>query len=312
MHRSRPVMIVILATGGLVACSSRKESTSAGTLAVDSALVARVRGFQDSDKQVDKQADNHSQKTTFPEACGTFIIPTATAADKARARALAQRAYSAEILTEMKEANSLLRRASALDATDKSAAYHLGRVSEALGDRRSAIEAYCRYLALSPNASERAEVRQRVASLAATQAQAPAPSRRLAAAASAGATRGPKRSADATTIGANRAVEVPDHPRRVASAMTPPATGDPKVGRIVVDSDEVEVEQPLPPVERPRAESRGPSQIQSAGIGAIAGAIVGGIAGRNAKSTAIGAVAGGILGAVSSRETRRLNAPTIH
>jgi hypothetical protein len=304
-------MFVSLAA--VAACSTRKEATSAGTLAQDSALVTRVRAFQDTDKQTDKPV----AKPSFPDACGTFMIPAASAGDRARARSLAQRAYTAEMLADMKEASSLLRRASALDATDKSAAYHLGRISEALGDRHSAIQAYCRYLALSPSAAERTEVNQRVLALAQTptqtqvqaQVQAPprAPTQRVAAAAIPREVPRPKResthstsSAHSTSIVENGAIDAPQQ----SQPATTPSPAERNVGRVVVDSDDVEVERPLLPAEQRHAESHGTNPMRTTGIGAIAGAIVGGVAGRNAKSAAIGAVAGGILGAVASRVPR--------
>jgi hypothetical protein len=243
VHRSRLAVFVTVVT--VAACSTRNETTSAGTLAQDSALGMRVRAFQDTDKQTDKPA----AKQSFPDACGTFMIPAAAAGDKARARALAQRAYTAELLANMTEASSLLRRAAALDATDKSAAYHLGRISEALGDRRSAVQAYCRYLALSPTATERAEVNQRVLALTPTQAQTPvqaqvqslprSSARRVAVAAADGLPEShrPKRETHGTTSVANGAVDAPPQAEPPA-----PIRAERSVGRVVVDSDEVEVD----------------------------------------------------------------------
>ena len=60
-------------------------------------------------------------------------------------------------------------------------------------------------------------------------------------------------------------------------------------------SPEPSVEQPAP---APRTSRRYPSRAQSAGIGAAAGAIIGGVTGRSVKSAVIGAAAGGILGTV--------------
>jgi len=300
-------MLVVIPA--VAACSSQKAAERSTALSEDSALVARVGEYQHADKQTEKEA--------FPDACGTFAIPTAAAADTLEARDLAQRGYHAELLGNVREASSLLRRASELDATDKSAAYHLGRISEALGERRPAIQAYCRYLALSPTAAEQAEVRRRVASLS----QAQAPSSPHIAVAMAGRTRRtthaerphvvanageeapppqmqPRRETHSTTTVASGAVDLPPQPARSSTSPIGPRRTD----RAVVASDDVEVD--LPPVDRPRADRRGPNRAQSAGIGAVAGAIIGGVAGRSGTSAAIGAVAGGILGAVVVRGNR--------
>jgi tetratricopeptide (TPR) repeat protein len=311
VHRSRLAMLVTVAA--VAACSTPKDPRGAKGLSEDSALVARVAQYHNTDKQTDKQQ--------FPDACGTFAIPTAAAADTAQARDLAQRGYNAEMLGNLREASSLLRRALELDGADKSAAYHLGRVSEALGEPSPAIRAYCRYLALSPTAAERAEARQRVMSLSA--AQSPTPQASQVVAAAPPATRKsarvepariedrakparrsrdsqPKHEAHSTTTMASGAVELPTQP----NPRTTPRVVERSAHPVVVDSDDVEVERSLPSSDQPRAERREPNRARSAGIGAVAGAIIGGVAGRDAKSAAIGAVAGGILGAVVVRGSR--------
>jgi outer membrane lipoprotein SlyB len=53
-----------------------------------------------------------------------------------------------------------------------------------------------------------------------------------------------------------------------------------------------------------RTERRSPNTARAAGIGAVAGAIVGGAAGRSVKSAAIGAAAGGILGVIAAQASR--------
>jgi len=307
VHRSRLVMLLVIPA--FAACSTQKAAEPSTALSQDSALVTRVGEYQHADKQTEKQP--------FPDACGTFTIPTAAPADTLEARELAQRGYNAELLGNVREASALLRRSSELDAADKSAAYHLGRISEVLGERRPAIQAYCRYLALSPTATEQAEVRRRVESLA--QAQAPISAR--VAVATSGVTHKathleqprvvakssvhartpmtqPKRETHSTTTVASGAVDLP---ARAAPGTTSPIAPR-RADSVVVESDDVEVE--LPAVERPRADQRGPNRAQSAGIGAVAGAIIGGVAGRSGKSAAIGAVAGGILGAVVVRGNR--------
>ena len=158
MHRSR--LLVLAPFAAAAACSQRKDTERFQGLKDDSTLVATL-AYQNPDTNTDKPA--------FPEACGTFMIPSPAAADKARAEQIAQQAYSSEMIGNITEANAMLRRASSLDATDKNAAYHLGRTSEALGQRKAAIAAYCRYLALSPTKGEGAEARQRVRALSESQ-----------------------------------------------------------------------------------------------------------------------------------------------
>ena len=298
MHRSHLPLLAIVAA--VAACSTRKEADSIGSLARDSALVARIDDYQKTDTNTGKQR--------FPNACGTFTIPAATPANTTEATKLARQAYHAEVLGNIREANSLLRRASALDGSDKTAAYNLGRTSEALGQDSVAIAAYCRYLALSPTQAERAEARQRVLELARAQmptqvATAPrvthrqigtlAPPMRAHDETSPRTTQ-PKREIHSTSTVASGSIDVPSS----AKPTTPPPAVQRTVDTVVTGSDDVEVTAPVPATSDSRVERRSPSRIQGAGIGAVAGAIIGGAAGRNTKSAGIGAVAGGILGAI--------------
>jgi uncharacterized protein YcfJ len=221
------------------------------------------------------------------------------------------------MLGNIQDASSLWRRASELDATDKSAAYHLGRVSEALNEPTAAIAAYCRYLTLSPTKAERAEARQRLLSLSSSQIQ----SQVVTATPNALGSRGtassprvvakahiehvareaqPKHATHSISTAASGAVELP--------TPTKPAAPTPEVFRradsVTVSSDDVEVVPSVPTVEQPRTPRRGPSRVQTAGIGAVTGAIIGGMTGRSAKAAAIGAAAGGILGAIVVRGDR--------
>jgi hypothetical protein len=327
MHRSRlPLLVIVTA---IAACSRHKEPDGAKALSRDSTLAARFDGSENSDQKADK--------LPYPDACGSVSIPDQPSdANKAEAAAITQQAYDAEVVGDARKARALLLRASALDWTDKTAAYHLGRISETVGDRGAAIAAYCRYLALAPTVAEGAEARERVTSLS----QAPTrvaggnvvdnASARRQSSASAG------RQAHAKTPAKPRVIARDDElPPRAAStesgkrsvntvtdgAVVLPSQNKPtaptKVERntdsVVADGDGVAAPRPVSTVDQsppmappttPQTNSRSASRVQTAGIGAVVGAVIGGVAGRSAKSAAIGAAAGGILGAVMPRGTR--------
>ncbi|MDF1506083.1 hypothetical protein PYV61_24225, partial [Roseisolibacter sp. H3M3-2] len=161
MHRS-PLYALALAVA-LSACSTGDVPAAADLLGTDATLAARLGA--------DTAA---TARAALPDACGTVAAAVRpAAADARRADSLARRGYDAETLGNLADARSLLARAAALDGTNETAAYHLGRTHEALGDRAAAVTAYCRFLSLTPTSSESAEARQRVAVL--SQAAPPAP-----------------------------------------------------------------------------------------------------------------------------------------
>jgi hypothetical protein len=154
VHRSRLSMLVILAATA-AACSKKDPTEGADPLAQDRALVARL------------EVDQETRQQPLPPACGTVALAAQPAlANQQQARELTRQARDAEMQGNVKEARALLLRASELDGTSKSTAYHLGRTSEALGDRAAAIAAYCRYLALTPTTPEAVEAHQRLTKLA--------------------------------------------------------------------------------------------------------------------------------------------------
>jgi hypothetical protein len=156
VHRSRLSMLVIFVAAA--ACSTRDDSkrTTDDSLSKDPTLVAKL--------EAGKQAGQ-----PLPAACGTVAIGAQPSdANKAESDELTRKAYDAEMQGNVQEARTLLLRASKLDATNRSAAYHLGLTSETLDDRNAAVTAYCRYLALAPTSTESAEARQRVARLSQT------------------------------------------------------------------------------------------------------------------------------------------------
>jgi hypothetical protein len=313
MHRSRLPVLAIFAA--VAACSTRNDSDTAAILSQDPTLVATLDVRQKPERQ------------PLPDACGAIpVAAQPAAANKPRAEELARQAYDAELVGNTQGARSLLRQALQLDGTDKVAAYHLGRTSEALGDRTGAITAYCRYLTLTPTAAESAEARQRVVGLTRSETRMAAgivgngapTRRRIAAAASRRMTR--EQSTAGPRVVGRGGVERAASPRRgtrSASAVTGDAgasrtPSDAVAGSTEVDgradhtaaNDDAVPTRRVPAVDQAstasRTEKRASSRAQGAsiGIGAVAGAIIGAATGRNVKSAVIGAAAGGILGTV--------------
>ena len=291
MHRSRSALLVILAAAA--ACSTQDASEDTAILAQDSSLVARLEVRQTGTLQAP------------PAACSAAANAVQPAANKSQAEKLARQAYDAELLGQVQEARTLLLRASALDGTDRTAAYHLARTSEVLGDRATAVTAYCRFLALAPSATESAEVRQRLATLSPRETRAVA--------------RTVSRSAPVATAQRTTPRATPRRPvQRVARAEAEPpvraasrARGasstngeqggmdeQPTPSAPVITSTAADGSVDLPAPPSSRTASRGPSRIQGAGIGAVAGAMIGAATGRSVKSAVIGAAAGGLLGTV--------------
>ena len=318
MHRSRLSVLVIVAAAA--ACSKHDASDERAILSEDRTLVARL------------DLDQESHKPALPAACGTIAIAAQPpVSNQHQADELTRQARDAEMHGDVKEARSLLRRASELDATNKTAAYHLGRTSEALGDSSAAMTAYCRYLALTPTTAEAVEAHQRVTRLSQSKTRVAAGStidstttRQATVATTARALGVPhtqptvaprvamrtttvprsarvasaQRSTRASSGDASRVAEAPMRSEPVATA--PVATDT--AASTVAGGDVVMAPNREPTVERPasapRTSRRYPNRAQSAGIGAAAGAILGGVTGRSVKSAVIGAAAGGIFGTV--------------
>ena len=99
-------------------------------------------------------------------ACPAQQTPPAPSAEQQRrARDLAQRGQQSAILGDRAGARDLLRQAVALDPTNIDLAYQLARAEEGAGSDADAARAYCRFLALAPDAPEAAESRARLAQL---------------------------------------------------------------------------------------------------------------------------------------------------
>ena len=298
MHRSRLSVLMIFAAAA--AFSKHDGSEENAILSEDRTLVARL------------DVDQETHKPALPAACGTVTIPAQPAVDNQRqAEELTRQASDAEMHGDVKEARSLLRRASELDATNKTAAYHLGRTSETLGDSTAAMTAYCRYLALTPTTAEAVEAHQRVTKLSQSKVRVATGSVIDSATTVQRAPAAPARSATPVTpvtraqptVARRVATRTPTvrqsttrEPATIATPVSDTAATTVAAGDVEAPtSPEPSVEQPAP---APRTSRRYPSRAQSAGIGAAAGAIIGGVTGRSVKSAVIGAAAGGILGTV--------------
>ena len=333
MHRSRLSVLVIFAA--VAACSTHDDAkgTTDDSLSKDPTLVAGLNAGQQARPQ------------PLPDACGTVaVVAPASSANKAQSDELTRRAYDAEMQGNVQEARTLLRRASDLDATNRSAAYHLGLTSETLGDRAAAVTAYCRYLSLAPTSTESAEARQRVTKLSqTTQVAAGTVSERGANGRRAPVATTPReasvrRAAEPRVVAsgvARSANQSPARSERIQSPVTrepnqppvqrEPAQSPPPPSEPVVVSREgdgaakgaevggevVAASRPEPPAEQPPAAPptvrRGPSRAQSAGIGAAVGGIIGAATGRSVKSAIIGAAAGGIFGTAVGGTIRPFN-----
>ena len=152
MHRSRLSVLVIFAAAA--ACSKQDDSAGTDLLSQDRNLVARL------------EVNQETRQLPLPTACGSVRIAAQPAVEnKNKSEELTRQAQDAEMHGNVQQARTLLSQAAQLDATNKSAAYHLARTSETLGDSSAALTAYCRYLALTPTTSESLEARQRVSNL---------------------------------------------------------------------------------------------------------------------------------------------------
>ena len=336
MHRSALSVLVVLAA--VAACSAHDDSEAIQLLSKDPALSARLETAQD-DRQL-----------PLPDECGIVkVAKQSSAAIKSQAEELTQQASRSEILGNVMEARQLLRRATALDATNTSAAYHLGRTSEELGDNAAATVAYCRYLALSPSTAESGETRERVIKLAhsVTSVAAGNVSDSVDAVGKVRRTSTTRHSRftplahrSSATPGASAAKARPVVPassaRRahsVGSAQgstngslppsgpaiaAPAGDGAPEQSGDVSarGANDVSIGRPMPREDQSSAASlpasRGPSRAQSAGIGAATGAILGAVTGRSMKSAVIGAAAGGILGTMTRRGRSPIGTGTFH
>jgi tetratricopeptide (TPR) repeat protein len=90
---------------------------------------------------------------------------TVTPAQRQDAERLAETATQASLLGDKAAALDLLTRAADADPTSRRIAYNLARALDELERPRDALAAYCRYLALAPDAADAQEVRERARAL---------------------------------------------------------------------------------------------------------------------------------------------------
>jgi hypothetical protein len=319
LHRSPLPLLVILAAA--VACSTQgsSERDENELLSRDSTLVARLG------------SDQKSNALSLPAACGIVArAPSPSVASQRRAEDLTRQALDAEIHGNIGAARSLLRTASDLDATNTSAAYHLGRTSEELHDSTAAMRAFCRYLALRPTPAESAEASMRVArlapraTLAATLAPTPPATSSVQRATGQRVAVTGRSSRSSGTVVRTRGVQTTRAPQQAHRVATDGTSSSPAASRSVAGAPAAdasvhataggEVVPTSPPASdgdpspsAPSTARRGPSATQGAVIGAASGAIIGAVTGRSVKSAVIGAAAGGLLGTVvvRARQPRR-------
>lgn len=292
------------------ACSPRADAAVSKTLERDLAEFSR-RG------PVPAMARASTAATLDAPAChiaSAGASTPASAADQARAATLVRRGIAAELGGNLSMARTSFGQAARLDPANPTSAYHLGRIDEQSSDPSGARREYCRYLALSPSATDAAEVRERLRGLTEPQRVA-----------SAGAARErarivpvrstPVPSATATAPTMERTVAIaPDsgaqERREPRDTLDGPgaAAGQTTAASTHVESsngsiaDDARQSRPAP---TPRAPAAAGSMGRDVMVGAAAGAVLGAVMGRNARSSAIGAAAGGVLGAVVGRGGER-------
>jgi tetratricopeptide (TPR) repeat protein len=100
--------------------------------------------------------------------------PRPSIPQRQEAERLAASATQASILGDTRTALDLLVRAAQVDPASSDIAYHLARAYEEQQRIPDAVEAYCRYTQLAPDAPDAADVSERIATLAATSGMAAA------------------------------------------------------------------------------------------------------------------------------------------
>jgi len=102
---------------------------------------------------------------TRPACAPLSPAPTSTPEQRRQARDLAQRGQQSAILGDRAAARSQLQQAVVLDPSNADFAYQLARAEESAGDDAAAVRAYCRFIALAPDAPDAADSRTRLAQL---------------------------------------------------------------------------------------------------------------------------------------------------
>jgi TM2 domain-containing membrane protein YozV len=104
--------------------------------------------------------------TPITIACPAIPVPPPTAQQVVEeANRLATLGQESSIEGDHRAARDQFKQAATLDPRDASLAYRLGREYEDLQQRDAAVHEYCRYLSLVPNATDAAQIGDRVAKL---------------------------------------------------------------------------------------------------------------------------------------------------
>lgn len=109
-------------------------------------------------------------KRTLPAAtavaCPPFTAPVSPVrAQVDEANRLTTLGSEAALEGDHKSARDLFQQAAQLNQSDASLAYRLGREHEEMADKPAAIREYCRYLYLSPTASDASQIRDKLTAL---------------------------------------------------------------------------------------------------------------------------------------------------
>lgn len=124
--------------------------------------------------RADAQSLSLKRSLTTAVAPGCDILAASPAArvrrDNAEARRLAASGQEAALVGDRNAARSAFMRAAALNPGDERIAYDAARAHEELADTTNAVSEYCRYLSLSPDGREAADVRARLPRLVSREA----------------------------------------------------------------------------------------------------------------------------------------------
>ncbi len=124
--------------------------------------------------RADAQALSLKRTLTTAVAPGCDILAASPAArvrrDNAEARRLAVAGQEAALVGDRNAARTAFMRAAALNPGDERIAYDAARAHEELADTANAVSEYCRYLSLSPEGREAADVRARLPRLVSREA----------------------------------------------------------------------------------------------------------------------------------------------
>jgi tetratricopeptide (TPR) repeat protein len=131
---------------------------------VSTSLVGLVAAGADAQPLPAKRALSSTSVLPCPAPAANAAPARSDSPDVRRLMALG---HEAAIVGDHRQARDVFLDAARLSPGDERIAYQLGRAYEELGDRPAAVREYCRFLALTPQAADAADVRTRVTALAA-------------------------------------------------------------------------------------------------------------------------------------------------